>query len=135
MSNANEKGFWDDAEIISSYSRAQAIEDGVLVDLSAIAPAVCRESGYKFPIACTAAVWAIVDKAVKNKRAYNDLNGVLWDILWMSKACKRQIDSTTSLFQVLINGAGRQKKFTFKMMIGPGDDSSPVFTILFPEED
>ena len=29
-----EKGFWDDAEIISSYTRAQAIEDGVLVDVT-----------------------------------------------------------------------------------------------------
>ena len=82
--------FWENADVIHSYSRAQAIEDGVLVDLSALSP-VCREH-YKFPVACTAAVWAIVDKAVKNKKCYNDLNGVLHDILWMSKACKRVVN-------------------------------------------
>ena len=27
-------GFWDDAELIHSYTRRQAIEDGVLVQLS-----------------------------------------------------------------------------------------------------
>ena len=36
-------------EVISSYSRAQAIEDGVLVDVSSVA----REAGINFPIALT----------------------------------------------------------------------------------
>ena len=37
-----EKGFWDDAEIISIYTRAQAIEDGVLVDVTDTA----KEAGF-----------------------------------------------------------------------------------------
>jgi len=41
---------------ISSYSRAQAIEDGTLVDVSALA----REAGIKFPVAVTAAVFAVL---------------------------------------------------------------------------
>ena len=40
-------------EVISSYSRAQAIEDGVLVDVSSVA----REAGIKFPVAMTRTVW------------------------------------------------------------------------------
>jgi hypothetical protein len=28
------KGFWEGAEVISVYTRAQAIEDGVLVDMT-----------------------------------------------------------------------------------------------------
>jgi hypothetical protein len=40
-------------EIISSYSRAQAIEDGVLVDVSDTS----REAGISFPVAMTRAVW------------------------------------------------------------------------------
>lgn len=47
-----------DAKLIYSYTRAQAIEDGVLVDLTAIALDVCREH-YKYPIACTSAVWRL----------------------------------------------------------------------------
>jgi hypothetical protein len=37
MNEANEqatKGLWDDAEVIYAYTRAQALEDGVLVDVS-----------------------------------------------------------------------------------------------------
>jgi len=41
---------------ISSYSRAQAIEDGVLVDVSALA----REAGIRFPVAVTAGVFAVL---------------------------------------------------------------------------
>ena len=54
MSEETSKGFWDDAEIIYAYTRAQAIEDGELVDVSETA----RESGIKFPVAVTRAVWA-----------------------------------------------------------------------------
>lgn len=41
-------------EAISTYTRAQAIEDGVLVDVSEIA----KEAGFKFPVAVTRAAWA-----------------------------------------------------------------------------
>lgn len=121
-------------EVISSYSRAQAIEDGVLVDLSAIAPAVCAQH-FKVPVACTSSVWDIIEKAVNNKRWMNDLNGVIHDMLWMSKVMKRDLSPTTRLFQVIIKGAGRQSKFTFKSVCGPGDNAEPVITIMLPSED
>ena len=53
MGEETTKGFWQDAEIIYAYKRAQAIEDGVLVDFSSVA----REAGIKFPVAMTSAVW------------------------------------------------------------------------------
>ena len=40
-------------ELIYSYSRKQAIEDGVLVDVSEMA----KEAGFKFPVAMTNTVW------------------------------------------------------------------------------
>ncbi len=42
-----------DAPVIFTYTRAQAIEDGVLVDLSEWA----KETGFKIPVACTSEVW------------------------------------------------------------------------------
>jgi len=51
MNEANEqatKGLWDDAEVIYAYTRAQALEDGVLVDVSGMASepgASSRRSG------------------------------------------------------------------------------------------
>ncbi|KKL70523.1 hypothetical protein LCGC14_2104100, partial [marine sediment metagenome] len=75
--------------VISCYSRAEAIADGVLVDLmqggtKRWMAALCREH-YKHPIACTAAVWALIEEAIENKKHCNDLLGVLHDILWMNR--------------------------------------------------
>ena len=39
--------------VISQYTRAQAIEDGVLIDVSKMA----KEAGFTIPVAVTAAVW------------------------------------------------------------------------------
>ena len=40
--------------ILSTYTRAQAIEDGFLVDVSDTA----REAGFNIPVAVTRAVWS-----------------------------------------------------------------------------
>ncbi len=124
-------------EIIYSYTRAQAIEDGVLVDLSAIAPDVARQH-YKYPVACTSAVWDIIQRAVENKKHANDYKGVIHDILWMSRGGGvrwRSPDDTTVLFDVIITGAGPKRIHRFKMVVGPGDKGEPVLTILLPGED
>ena len=43
--------------IFSTYSRAQAIEDGILVDVSDTA----REAGFTIPVALTRTVWTYGD--------------------------------------------------------------------------
>lgn len=121
--------------VISTYTRAQAIEDGVLVDLMQDKMAeVCRQH-YKWPIACTAAVFAIMQKAVENKKRCNDYAGVLHDMLWMSRVMKRDINESTKIFRVKIVGAERRSLFDFKMVAGPGDNAEPVITIMLPDED
>lgn len=42
---------WED--IISAFSRAEAIEDGVLIDVTEMG----REAGFRFPVAVTEALW------------------------------------------------------------------------------
>lgn len=123
-------------EPIYTYTRAQAIEDGMLIDFTDPASdtgEVCREH-YKFPVAATSAVFEIMRKAVENPRYCNDYKGVLHDMLWMSRCNKRQIDASTVLFQVIIQGAGRQKIYTFKLVCGPGDQGEPVITIMLPND-
>jgi hypothetical protein len=118
--------------VIYKYTRAQAIEDGALVDLSQIT--VCKEH-YKYPIAVTSEVWGIIDRAVRNKKHCNDYNGVLHDVLFMSRTYNKKIDESTRLFKVKITGAGRQSVFEFKMVCGPNDDMTPCMTIMMPYED
>jgi hypothetical protein len=124
-----------DADIISRYTRAQAIEDGVLVDLMQDKMLdVCRQH-YKHPIAATSAVFDIMQRAVENKRHCNDYAGVLHDMLWMSRVYSRKVDASTVLFKVIITGAARQRNFVFKLVVGPGDQGEPVITIMMPNED
>ena len=44
---------FEEAEVIHRYSRADALRDGVLIDVSATA----REAGIVWPVALTAAAW------------------------------------------------------------------------------
>ncbi len=68
-------------EVISTYSRAQAIADGVLVDAGPMA----AEAGFKWPVALTAAAW--VDCVAwsdedNHQQGYQDESGRLWDVLF-----------------------------------------------------
>ena len=121
--------------VIYSYSRRQAIEDGVLVDLMQDTMAEVARSHYKHPIAATIEVFSIMAKAVQNKKHLNDFAGILHDMLWMSKVYKKQISETTVIFRVKIVGAGRRSVYDFKLVVGPGDDGEPVITIMLPEQD
>ena len=125
--------------VISSYSRAQAIEDGMLVDVSETA----REAGFKVPVAMTAAAWAdcVQWTADDNARKGHcqDEAGRLWDVVYMArkavegKACS---DLLYSLYRVPREGRGmRARLVQLRMTIGPGDTVAPVITIMTPTED
>lgn len=121
-------------DVIYSYSRTDAIEDGVLVDLSANFPEECRL--YRYPVACTSAVWALVEQAVSDRRQCNSHAGVVWDILYMStRGVIARPDEQTVLFKVIITGTGRQRLHTLKAVCSPGDNMEPVVTIMMTTED
>ena len=135
MSEETEKGFWDDAEVISRYSRAQAIEDGVLVDVSTVA----KEAGIKFPVAMTATVWGQYVEVPEGVTC-QDESGRLWDIVWMFRCAAAKFDGDTLLFKLYVRNQNRQRLtrqdlVTLKAICGPGDNGEPVVTIMTPEED
>ena len=123
-------------DVIYAYTRAQAIEDGVLIDATIGDLAEVTRQQYKYPVAMTAAVWALIEKAVANEKHCNDLEGVWHDVLWMSrKNITRRFDPTSHLFEVIITGTGRRRKHTLKAVCGPGDTAETVIAIMLPEED
>src|SRR4051794_40044352 len=67
-------------DILSRYTRTQAIEDGSLVDVTATA----KEAGFRYPVTLTAAVWAEY-VAVPDGVECQDEAGRLWDVLWMCR--------------------------------------------------
>jgi hypothetical protein len=64
--------------VISRYSRAQAIADGELVDVTETA----REAGFRYPVAVTRALWEryIVPSAALQEQGQS-ASGRLWDVL------------------------------------------------------
>jgi len=127
-------------DVIYSYTRTQAIEDGVLVDAGPMA----QEAGFKWPVALTSAVWedcvAWTDDDLE-KQIHQDQSGRLWDLLYMaSHAIRTSTDSGDrllyELYRVPRDGYSTEAKpVTLKLIIGPGDHGEPVITILMLNED
>src|SRR5262249_27469995 len=129
--------FWADAEVIHSYSRAQAIADGVLVDLSQ--HPMAAELGYRFPAACTRAVYSqLIELTPAAKRACNDVDGRLWDVLYMLRHAIRQAPDGADLLYFEVRAVSQRLRptpFRLKCVCGPGDAGEPVLTVMFPDED
>lgn len=111
-------------EMIFGYSRKQAIEDGVLVDVSEMA----REAGFTFPVAITEKVW---HEYIVNEEEGQSTEGRLWDTLWMLRMAIRKGGGSTITYSVLYG----DKIVKLKAVCGPGDDFKPVITIMLPNED
>lgn len=126
----------ENAFVISSYSRAEAIEDGTLVDVSTVA----REAGIKFPVALSRAVWEAYVKVPEGVKAQDEA-GRLWDVVWMFRMSIRKSNGSDLLrFKLYVRNhnrvsLNRNDLVELKAVCGPGDDPAPVVTIMLPEED
>lgn len=123
--------FW--GEPISVYSRAQAIGDGQLIDISELA----REAGFKYPTAITATAYGQwIRPSARDARNGQDANGRLWDMLVsMSVALRGATDTNIMRFLFLVAKDGHNQYADLKVIIGPGDTRAPVLTIMLPDED
>jgi len=137
-SNRSTESFF--GEVISTYTRAQAIEDGVLIDIGSMA----QEAGFKWPVAVTSAAWADCiawTEDDSDKQVYQDQSGRLWDVLFMASHAIRQGSSSGDrllfkLYRVRRDGYSKEAILaTLKLIVGPGDQGEPVITILLPDED
>lgn len=127
-----------DTPVIFSYTRKQAIEDGVLVDLTEWA----KETGFRIPVACTATIWNQYVVPPANTCALGQSErGRAHDLLWMLFLSIRQSRSTQTdndrlHFRVIfLQAPQRQETVTVKAICGPGDHGEPVMTIMCPDED
>lgn len=135
MQEQAKQDFWEGAEIISSYSRAQAIEDGELVDVTETA----REAGIRIPTALTRAVWAKYVEVPEGVKC-QDEKGRLWDILFMFAYAARKFDGSELLYKLSVRNDNEpdfsaHHEVTLKAICGPGDTPEPVITIMLPDED
>jgi hypothetical protein len=122
-------------EILGTYTRAQALDDGVLIDVSTAA----RQIGFRFPVALTRAAWDLcVALSEAAERACNDEQGRLWDVLWMLRNAIRSpragAASEVSFEIRCITTAPTPTRVRLRAQVGPGDDGEPVITVMLPDE-
>ena len=126
-------GFWTEDDIIYTYTRKQALVDGVLIDVSETA----AEAGFLWPVAVTAGVWDTIENIPPKLNGIQGIKGRLWDCLFMAQhAARRGGVETLYRLQMDRNEDGRRlKMLTLKLVSGPGDDMEPVITIMLKNED
>ena len=126
----------DKETIIYSYTRQQAIEDGSFVDVSPTA----KEAGFRWPVAVTRHVWdSLIEPTEKAKGYGQDLQGRLWDVLWMLRSAIRNAEPGERLvvYDVIFqDGPGPRNRKTVRLWAAVEDagDGSPAITIMLPED-
>jgi hypothetical protein len=135
-------------ELVHAYSRAQAIADGVLVDVTRQASPAEMHGGFVVPVAVTAALWAAIEAIPDSLAGIADSRGRLHDVLWMaSLAVRRQAGASFASFALrrpaedripfavhLPYRGTRKRTQALALVVGPGDHGEPVVTIGLAEE-
>lgn len=123
----------DDLPVISSYTRAQALADDVLHDVTMVA----RDAGFVWPVALTDALWRDIGDIPSRLTGIASVEGRLWDCIWMAFcAIKRAAGDGSELRYQLIMpvGAFLRQRYDVRLVCGPGDDGEPVITLMRPDE-
>ena len=124
-----------DPNIIFSYTRAQALNDGVLVDVSDLA----REAGFKWPVAVTDHLYhSIIVPSLELVAEGQSITGRLWDLLQVLRyTIANSKDDTYLQFSVLfvMSSGASPVPVEIISVAGPGDDGDPVITCMLEGDD
>jgi hypothetical protein len=119
--------------VIFAYTRKQAIEDGVLIDVTPLA----RRAGFKVHTAITCGVSGAITELVRRRRPEDFEKYPLYRIqeaayMAMLVTLREEIDQQTKTGDRLDFQCGDVNLWSH---IGPGDEGEPVLTVMLPEED
>lgn len=131
--------------VVYSYTRADAIRDGVFVDLM-LDPefaATIREAGFRCPIAVTTDVFErCIALTPAAERAGDTPSKRLWDVAW-ALGCQikgvraigalEQLDFEFAVAMVVGKSSGKSL-VRLCASIEPSEAGEPAITIYFPEE-
>ncbi len=137
---------FSNAKVIFAYTRDDALNDGVLLDVGPMA----TEAGFTFPVAITAKLFNTL--MPPSEAVGQSYEGRLWDVLWMLHC---HIKGTLPPVKSYPYGGGECIHFVLdivnddepvkrgpdpwrvelKAICGPGDNREPVLTIMHIDED
>jgi hypothetical protein len=130
--------FFEGAEVLSIYTRTQALEDGVLFDMTQEPFGdLARKCGIKWPVAMTATAFHEC-VAVSDTQGHcgQDIIGRWWDVLMTFRSLRREVSPLEVRWSVFVHDPdGRQRQKQLKCVSGPDDDGKPCLTFMLPNED
>ena len=129
--NQNESPF---GEVIYSYTRKQAVADGVQVDLTKTA----QEAGIRFPVFITRTAFDAYVTVPPNVSGQDEA-GRLWDIVWMLRIAIQRSQPGCDRIPVALyvrNDNRAAKLVNLIATCGPLDidDPQPAITVMLPGE-
>ena len=121
--------------IIYAYTRAQAVADGVQVEVTKTA----QEAGIRFPMFLTRAVYDAYVTVPPGVTAQDEA-GRLWDVVWLTRFAILRAKPGTNRVPVALyvrNDNHRAKLVKLIATCGPTDidDPAPAITVSMPDED
>ena len=124
--------------MIYAYTRAQAIQDGVLVDVTETS----KEVGFKLPVAITEALHNRLTPTKADASLGQDYDGRLWNVLWLAAFTIKLADPGTDTVTFTVtqqevepkSGQPHGVDIRLRAVCGPGDEGEPVITIGFPDD-
>lgn len=84
-------------EVVDVYSTKQAVEDGFLVRIE---EKVSKEAGIKYPVYLTRGVWDKYVRVPEGFEQHQDLDGRLWDVVFMFAFAARTCSHSCLNFQL-----------------------------------
>jgi len=120
--------------VVYCYSRAQAILDGVLVDVTETA----KEIGFRPNTVVTDHLFhGYVEVPSGLEGEGQSVTGRLHDLMVLALfAARRAVNTDRVTFKVdFLRAPGRKETVEVIAHIGPGDHGEPVLTIMLPEDD
>jgi len=126
----------DEWTIIHSYSRKEAIRDGVLIDVTEAA----RRTGFKYPVALTTAAWSECVVVPEWLEALQSETGRLWEVLWLLREAVTSGEGGAEVYYVVHvrvspHWEDGTTPVTLRAVCGPDDDGSPCITVMLEGED
>jgi hypothetical protein len=119
-------------DIIHTYSREEALADGVLVDVTELA----TKAGLRYPVALTQCLWNRLSTDGDDELGV--VQKLAEGILFLAVRAIRSApdgDGSVIEFPALFGESlvGAEVSIV-RMVVGPGDNFEPVITIGFPED-
>ena len=121
---------------IEAYTRADALADGILMDVTDQA----RIVGFKVPVAMSRAAWSMAVEwtaADTQRQIPQEQSSRLWDVLTLCFAAARSTDThklTFRLYRIPRSGEPKPALLILKALIDLDDTGKPAVTISLPDE-